>query len=748
MKNKFRKIILLAIPYLLTTIFPILSLFCLGYMTISDYNTQILSSKQDNIESSFDRYCKRMDEVKFLSAIVAQNDTTANYIYSSMRGDPHSVSENMELRDLLEDYQISDNILTIYIYDVINNTVISSECALSNADDYFKYSYRHADGTYKDMISRLQALTGIYGFSEAFDAVYCNSNTEVVEYRLPLPVELAAPSQCQLVLVMDTERVFCDIFDIIDDSCEFYIYDYNDCLIYSNGSVYKELAAEDTFHSLKKTKFEGDTIYSMVHRSKDRNWTIKIYMPDFVSVQGLGENATITVILMIASITLSMVATIFFTLKNHRQFQDIANLFAQQGTGADTHSDSSDTHFREIRRKANNLIQENSSLRDVHVRYEKSRKYQVLDKILRNTYKSLEEMLSDIKSEHLNLQTGRQMILCIKYKPDSGKNASAMQDQIHQRIEFLYGQQFEMFEDSRCETVCILGIHDTMPSVQAIVSTLEKELSPLFPEGVTVAASNITESIYQLSGAYMQVKAVLHYREISGKPLCLYAELTGVRDVYFCPRKHEEAICNAVVTGKNEEARRILEDIYEQNFGDEAELLSVRAIEALKGRLKDVLLSIAQRYEIPVDDGILKTGEQQDVVTFFETLCDSVDALTDKIVSKKKAGQQNSAEKIMQYVNDHFCESILSVKQISVDLGLNPNYISQLFSNEYGENLSAVIERKRIERACELIKNTNMKIQVIAESVGYSTDVSFRRAFKRVTGMSPSEYRGDGTEGA
>jgi AraC-like DNA-binding protein len=41
-----------------------------------------------------------------------------------------------------------------------------------------------------------------------------------------------------------------------------------------------------------------------------------------------------------------------------------------------------------------------------------------------------------------------------------------------------------------------------------------------------------------------------------------------------------------------------------------------------------------------------------------------------------------------------------------------------------------------------------MKIQVIAESVGYSTDVSFRRAFKRVTGMSPSEYRGDGTEGA
>lgn len=56
--------------------------------------------------------------------------------------------------------------------------------------------------------------------------------------------------------------------------------------------------------------------------------------------------------------------------------------------------------------------------------------------------------------------------------------------------------------------------------------------------------------------------------------------------------------------------------------------------------------------------------------------------------------------------------------------------------------LSAVIEKLRIEKSCDLIKNTDMKIADIAEMVGYTSDKSFRRAFKKIIGVSPVEYRG------
>ena len=72
---------------------------------------------------------------------------------------------------------------------------------------------------------------------------------------------------------------------------------------------------------------------------------------------------------------------------------------------------------------------------------------------------------------------------------------------------------------------------------------------------------------------------------------------------------------------------------------------------------------------------------------------------------------------------------------------MHENYISYIFKNAYGENLSMYIERLRIEKAQELVRNTDMMIRDIAEAVGYVSDNSFRRSFKKITGVTPTECR-------
>ena len=69
------------------------------------------------------------------------------------------------------------------------------------------------------------------------------------------------------------------------------------------------------------------------------------------------------------------------------------------------------------------------------------------------------------------------------------------------------------------------------------------------------------------------------------------------------------------------------------------------------------------------------------------------------------------------------------------------NYISNLYKEEFGENLSAAIEKLRIEKASVLLETTDMRIGEVAEAVGYSSDTSFRRAFKKISGISPVDYR-------
>ena len=83
----------------------------------------------------------------------------------------------------------------------------------------------------------------------------------------------------------------------------------------------------------------------------------------------------------------------------------------------------------------------------------------------------------------------------------------------------------------------------------------------------------------------------------------------------------------------------------------------------------------------------------------------------------------------------------LSLKQISCELGFHEKYISNLFKSIYGENLYAVVENMRMEKAKELLKNTSLKISEFAEKTGYTSDASFRRAFKKTMGISPVEFR-------
>lgn len=103
--------------------------------------------------------------------------------------------------------------------------------------------------------------------------------------------------------------------------------------------------------------------------------------------------------------------------------------------------------------------------------------------------------------------------------------------------------------------------------------------------------------------------------------------------------------------------------------------------------------------------------------------------------------QNESAAKIMIYISENYCNSELSLKQISFDFGLNEHYVSDLFKNAYGENLFVYVERLRIEKACKIMIDKKVKIREVSQKVGYTSNSSFRRAFKKVTGILPSEYK-------
>ncbi len=92
------------------------------------------------------------------------------------------------------------------------------------------------------------------------------------------------------------------------------------------------------------------------------------------------------------------------------------------------------------------------------------------------------------------------------------------------------------------------------------------------------------------------------------------------------------------------------------------------------------------------------------------------------------------------YIDNNY-ESQLDATEIARNAGMSYGYFSRCFHDVIGQSFSDYCTTVRITHAQNLLENTNHTIQSIAYSVGYQDEKYFSRIFKKVTGMSPSEYR-------
>lgn len=83
----------------------------------------------------------------------------------------------------------------------------------------------------------------------------------------------------------------------------------------------------------------------------------------------------------------------------------------------------------------------------------------------------------------------------------------------------------------------------------------------------------------------------------------------------------------------------------------------------------------------------------------------------------------------------------LTLVTLSDIANLNPSYLSRLFKEKTGKNLYEYIVEIRIGQSQELLRNPAERIQDVAKKVGYDSAQSFTRAFRHLTGMTPSEFR-------
>ena len=104
------------------------------------------------------------------------------------------------------------------------------------------------------------------------------------------------------------------------------------------------------------------------------------------------------------------------------------------------------------------------------------------------------------------------------------------------------------------------------------------------------------------------------------------------------------------------------------------------------------------------------------------------------------AARSSPIPRAIAYIREHIGENV-TLEQVAGHVHLHPNYFSEMFKRETGQNFANYVREAKMRRAQHLLSETPAKISEVARQVGYTDVKHFNRLFKQYTGMTPSEYR-------
>jgi transcriptional regulator GlxA family with amidase domain len=235
--------------------------------------------------------------------------------------------------------------------------------------------------------------------------------------------------------------------------------------------------------------------------------------------------------------------------------------------------------------------------------------------------------------------------------------------------------------------------------------------------------------------AFMKVGEVLWHHRMPKETATLYY-----------PFDLELRLLNALKAGEQSEVKRMVSQIFEQNFVDRD--LSPEMAQQLVAQIKGTIIKLLDQKGLMEPDVMEKLRDQTVRILLTDGL-DKVrhelenvmEAFCRMVVNNRNEREHETVRTLVSRLEDLYGDPELTVYKFAETVGRPERYISQLFKEHTGQTLSEYLEQIRINKAIELLVHTGMTIDEIARQTGYNSSHSFRRAFKRVSGASPSTYR-------
>lgn len=316
---------------------------------------------------------------------------------------------------------------------------------------------------------------------------------------------------------------------------------------------------------------------------------------------------------------------------------------------------------------------------------------------------------------------------------------------MHKYISYHFSQVLVTLDMTTRRYVILIKTGEAFEALSRRFALLQKDVFDALqvqPQGCCFWIQSLREIEQHYWNAVMMLEM---HREEGNELMMLDGELECDRELVFPPRLEQE-IQTAIITGNREMLETALNELYDTNNQDR--LMSAVSARLLWERVSSAVAAALTRAKNIPDMLQLKTilslrnpGEMESRYDFVHRIAAALDSVF--ILTQRETGvnlrRSELGKRIVDYIQLHLSEPNLCLQMVADHFSLSSAYISSLVKDETGQSFSVYCERLRIANACELLRE-GRQIQNVAEAVGYSSAHTFRRVFKKVVGILPSEY--------
>lgn len=153
--------------------------------------------------------------------------------------------------------------------------------------------------------------------------------------------------------------------------------------------------------------------------------------------------------------------------------------------------------------------------------------------------------------------------------------------------------------------------------------------------------------------------------------------------------------------------------------------------------------------------GFVYLSENQDVRLSQAELAITLNFLTDYVrllvktdlefsdifMNQDMTHQQCVIHDVMEYLQDNYAETDLTLKEVASWRGISYHYLSSLFKKEVQVTFKSYLQQIRLDKAAHLLTCKNLSVSQVAYRCGFDDPGYFSKAFKRSVGLSPIDYR-------